>query len=700
MSRWWFLRLIVAIVTLLAQIVGSHSTVKARQIFISPVFQNYGTSWIAGPEGHHYQFHLSEQSWNIAREYCLALASDLVVIKSLQQINWLISHYPFSNSIMPERTIQIGLVLVDKENSAEKEWKWVDNTPLNATYLEWEILVRNTTEKALEPTERGRCALLSIDNRILKAIPCDQTPDFDYTNRFICQRNDEQHREHERKNNPFYELFVQWISELRKDTLVKSQPRTVQLQGVRTQIANVQGKVEDLSPISGKKENVIGEDKEDSFSGGQKIIAEKTLTTADPDVEGTDVDFATKQTEKEKQKEAENETGSRNKHELQSKNFTAKGKSIVRKGNTRNNEDVPMNNGKENGFKRNVTILISSLNPLEEKSQQSSELCGENETAQKDSRTWYEQFGDIFRNLNLFLKQEKSSDLRALLDNNDTNKTLVERLKEALHAKSSRELSKLDTIEKKRVLQKMNDQQQFDDSIQEVYDISNTLAHESDINSVFPYKKNTGVALQKVEGRPVIDHMYDTTKLNRTEIYRKEELAKRSEVNEGEIYELLRKKLQSIFTGRIRNVSNLDNDATIMSDETSKDIKSNTSEKQINQNEVQIYYDVANEQKPGSPSLLPADRHNNITKEATSVPRTFINNTEQITKRQNESNNGTENSLEFVSGNIILLEERKVDRNKTNINLDIEKAISNMKQNLENASEEIRRLFSHSRSWL
>lgn len=36
---------------------------------------------------------------------------------------------------MPERTVQVGLVLVDKENSTEKEWKWVDNTPLNASYL-------------------------------------------------------------------------------------------------------------------------------------------------------------------------------------------------------------------------------------------------------------------------------------------------------------------------------------------------------------------------------------------------------------------------------------------------------------------------------------------------------------------------------------------------------------------------------------
>lgn len=57
------------------------------------------------------------------------------------------------------------------------------------------MLVKNITEKFLDPIERGRCALLSIDNRILRAIPCDQTPDFDYTNRFICQRSNEQHHE-------------------------------------------------------------------------------------------------------------------------------------------------------------------------------------------------------------------------------------------------------------------------------------------------------------------------------------------------------------------------------------------------------------------------------------------------------------------------------------------------------------------------
>lgn len=62
-------------------------------------------------------------------------------------------------------------------------------------FREWEILTTNTTEEILYPTEHGLCALLSIDNRILKTVPCDQTPYFDYTNRYICQRSHEQHHE-------------------------------------------------------------------------------------------------------------------------------------------------------------------------------------------------------------------------------------------------------------------------------------------------------------------------------------------------------------------------------------------------------------------------------------------------------------------------------------------------------------------------
>uniref|UniRef100_A0A1I7VVT1 C-type lectin domain-containing protein n=1 Tax=Loa loa TaxID=7209 RepID=A0A1I7VVT1_LOALO len=624
---------------------------------------------------------------------------------------------------MPERTAQIGLVLVDKQNSAEKEWKWVDNTPLNTTYLEWEILVTNITEKILHPTERSRCALLSIDNRVLKAIPCDQTPDFDYTNRFICQRSDEKHQEllieensypikalsirsnprsnarskspvltgtergcntedfqnHERKNNPFYEFFVQLISKLRTDAAAKPEPRTVQLQGVKTQTTNVQGRTEDLSPISRKKD-VTDENKEDRLSKVQRIIPKETLATVDPDVKGVDeMDFAIEQKEKGKQEaEVKNKIANENKPELRAKNFAMKEKSMARKENTAD-KDV--------------------IQPPKQNFQHSSELCGENGKEQKGPRTRYEQFGDIFRNLNLFLKQEKSSNLRALLDNKDTNKTLVERLKEVLHTKNNKELSKHDVTEKKGVLEnEVEDEQQIDASIQEVHDVRNTLAREiDDINDVFLYK-NTPTTLQKLDRRPVTtDRMYGTTEPGKTEIYEKEELAGRSEVNENKIYELLGEKVKSIFAERLQNISNLDSNATNKPSQKNKEITSNTSEHQINRNEVSVQHNVANEQKLGSPSLLSTNRGNKVKEYATGVPHIFISNTQQTTKRWVKSSNESGTSLAFLNGNIILLEEYKQDRNKTNIKTDVEKAISNMKQKLENVSEEIKRLFSHSR---
>lgn len=123
----------------------------------------------------------------------------------------------------------------------------------------------------------------------------------------------------------------------------------------------------------------------------------------------------------------------------------------MHKESTKDNEDVLLaDDGRRNGFKRNITVSSNSTNPTKKKSQHSDEFCDENDTAQKDTREWYEQFGDIFRNLNLFLKQEKSSDLRALLNDNDTNKTLVERLKEALRANNKTEINKLDVTEKKK----------------------------------------------------------------------------------------------------------------------------------------------------------------------------------------------------------------------------------------------------------
>ncbi|MCP9266014.1 Lectin C-type domain-containing protein [Dirofilaria immitis] len=621
----------VVTVAFFAHIAGLDSMGKERQMLVSPFLQNYGTSWIAGPEGYHYQFHLSEQSWNMAREYCLTLASDLVIIKSLQQMNWLLSHYPISNSIMSERTVQIGLVLVDKEKSTEKEWKWVDNTPLNATYLEWEMLT-NTTEKFPSSTKRGRCALLNIDNRILKTVLCEQTPDFDYTNRFICQRSDEQHLEFKRNSTniparkekqSILRVFTQLISKLRDGEAVKPEPRIIQIQEVKTDIPHIQRKTECAIHLF-LKHKILETRNHD------KILK----TTVNPDVEGTNkVDFTIEQ--KEIRGEAKNKIADRNKNEFRAKNFLEKRKSVLRKEkqqeNTENDENVLLADGIEAAFKRNITISNNSVDLSNQDSQQSNKFCMENDTKQKDSRTWYEQF-----------------DLRALLDNNGTNKTL----------------------------NKIDDQQQFDDSIPEELGISNTLARKI-----------------KAEGKSgVTRHIYDTTEADNPKIFGKVS-AEKSEVNDDRIYRQLGKKLKTILMEHLQNLSNLDSNASNKSSKIGEDITSKTTEEQTNRNKALLHYDAINEQKPRSPSLSSTNL-NNMTREIPDILHTSLNNMPQTT----ESNNDI--VFEHQDCSTILLKKYQVDGNKTDMKVDIEKAISNMKQNLENASEEIKRLFLHSRKRL
>lgn len=53
----------------------------------------------------------------------------------------------------------------------------------------------NETKAVPDPAENGRCAVLSIDNLILRAVQCNEPAEFDYTNRFICERTEEQHHE-------------------------------------------------------------------------------------------------------------------------------------------------------------------------------------------------------------------------------------------------------------------------------------------------------------------------------------------------------------------------------------------------------------------------------------------------------------------------------------------------------------------------
>ncbi|VDK27901.1 unnamed protein product [Gongylonema pulchrum] len=109
---------------------------------------------------------------------------------------WIVAHYPPANPAMwPERTVHIGLHLVERKNSTDQEWRWLENKnkPQLGNFLElreWEAILKTNETKEAEPEERGRCAVLSIDNLVLRAVKCHEL-----VNRFICERNESQHHE-------------------------------------------------------------------------------------------------------------------------------------------------------------------------------------------------------------------------------------------------------------------------------------------------------------------------------------------------------------------------------------------------------------------------------------------------------------------------------------------------------------------------
>uniref|UniRef100_A0A915Q5A7 Uncharacterized protein n=1 Tax=Setaria digitata TaxID=48799 RepID=A0A915Q5A7_9BILA len=491
------------------------------------------------------------------------------------------------------------------------------------------MLTVNITKKTLDPVHRGRCATISIDNRVLKTVPCDQTPDFDFTNRFICQRSDEQHYEHQKKNNPLYEFFEQLINKSQNDAMAKSEARPAQLQGVRTQVADVQEKKENfLSLINERKENITENNDEDRFSKIREMITKETLTLVDPDVQGkSQADFFA---DSKKGRTAKNKIANGNKHMLQAKNFLKERKSAVRDDNEKNKsaQTCEIKSDSEN----NVNISSDSPNVLKQSVRLPSKFCKENDTAQKDPHKWYERFGDIFRNLNLFLKQENSSDLRALLDNNDTNKTLVERLKEALHAKNNTNLSKPHATQKKKMLQNaIDDEQEFSDGVQDHF--SNTLGRETDDSSGVLHS-------QKVEGKATYtESVYETIKLD--EIYEREELARHLETSKNRIYEEIRKKLENMLTEHLRNLSDVDISTTSKSDEIRKEITPKIGGKQIYQKEVTVSQHAAQEQK-AEPSLLFTDLKKKETEQAISTLPTFINNSRGTSKISIKLSNRTE----------------------------------------------------------
>uniref|UniRef100_A0A915M759 C-type lectin domain-containing protein n=1 Tax=Meloidogyne javanica TaxID=6303 RepID=A0A915M759_MELJA len=164
--------------------------------------------WISGPQNQKYQFHIGKQSWLSAREKCLAQNADLVSIESIEEMQWLLSHYKPQFNHLRERQVQIGLLLDTIEGEAgsnsdsgltSREWRWVNGKPLNLEITKWTMGEPFDHAKGKE-----RCALLNINERRLDDVDCDLGSGAGFNYRFVCQRSHEKHIEHESLNNPLW----------------------------------------------------------------------------------------------------------------------------------------------------------------------------------------------------------------------------------------------------------------------------------------------------------------------------------------------------------------------------------------------------------------------------------------------------------------------------------------------------------------
>uniref|UniRef100_A0A915MFT8 C-type lectin domain-containing protein n=2 Tax=Meloidogyne javanica TaxID=6303 RepID=A0A915MFT8_MELJA len=155
--------------------------------------------WISGPQNQKYQFHIGKQSWLSAREKCLAQNADLVSIGSIEEMQWLLSHYKPQFNHLRERQVQIGLLLDTIEGEAgsnsdsgltSREWRWVNGKPLNLEITKWTMGEPFDHAKGKE-----RCALLNINERRLDDVDCDLGSGAGFNYRFVCQRSHEKHIE-------------------------------------------------------------------------------------------------------------------------------------------------------------------------------------------------------------------------------------------------------------------------------------------------------------------------------------------------------------------------------------------------------------------------------------------------------------------------------------------------------------------------
>ncbi|KAK6749324.1 hypothetical protein RB195_001746 [Necator americanus] len=169
-------------------------TIASRPKFRHDPVSSHAKEWIDGPDGHVYQFHVGDQSWLAAREFCLSQNSELVVLRSKEQTDWLLSHYAPTYTRFNERYMQIGLLMPDGPN---RDWTYLDGTKYNKSVIAW---------MSGEPFDhsadgRERCAVLRVHARVLDDVDCESVPNPNVHMRFVCERDQLIHKQQQKSQN-------------------------------------------------------------------------------------------------------------------------------------------------------------------------------------------------------------------------------------------------------------------------------------------------------------------------------------------------------------------------------------------------------------------------------------------------------------------------------------------------------------------
>ncbi|ETN81805.1 lectin C-type domain protein [Necator americanus] len=149
-------------------------TIASRPKFRHDPVSSHAKEWIDGPDGHVYQFHVGDQSWLAAREFCLSQNSELVVLRSKEQT--------------------IGLLMPDGPN---RDWTYLDGTKYNKSVIAW---------MSGEPFDhsadgRERCAVLRVHARVLDDVDCESVPNPNVHMRFVCERDQLIHKQQQKSQN-------------------------------------------------------------------------------------------------------------------------------------------------------------------------------------------------------------------------------------------------------------------------------------------------------------------------------------------------------------------------------------------------------------------------------------------------------------------------------------------------------------------